>query len=940
MRMCVCVLALASLLAGSVRAQETVDSASVSGRVIDAQNEVVPGATVTLRQRATNTTRTAQTGADGRFRFTYLKVGEYELVVQLAGFADIRRPLSLSAGAAYELPLKLSVASLDTAVTVTAEPPVIETARSQIASTIRRTEVAAVPLNGRNVLDLALLAPGVSSANTGSTQLFAETSAVPGGGLSVGSQRNFSNNFVLDGVSANDDAAGLSGIPVSVDAVEQFQVVTSGGQAQLGRALGGYFNIVTRSGTNAFSGDAFGYFRDSSIDAANALSHTRLPMDQQQVGGSMGGPIARDRTFFFANVERRNLDQTGLVTISPSAVDAIDARLAATGYPGARIETGEYKNPVDTSNGLVKIDHQVGPRDQINARYLVYDARSENSRGAGGLNAATASAGLANRDHAVSFGNTATVSSHTVNETRLQIVHSRLNAPATDPVGPAVSIAGVASFGTLSVSPTRRVNTLVELVDNLSREAGAHALRAGVDAIWNDDTITFPRAARGSYTFSSLDRFLTGAYNNAGFTQAFGISSVSQTNPNVGVYAQDEWKLVPSFTLNAGLRYDLQFLQTIRTDTNNIAPRIGFAWSPSASGRTLVRGGAGLYFDRVPLRALANALLSAGNTTDISNLRQTIVALSPGETGAPVFPGILTSPEASVTLPTLTTMQRDLRNAYSQQANVQVERQIGRQTTIAAAFQYIRGRDLIVSINQNVPSCIAVGANNGCRPNPAYANDSQYSSAASSNYKGLQLSVVRHPSSWGQYRVSYTLSKAMSNVGEFFFSSPIDPFDLSKDWGRSDDDQRHRLAVSGSVTARGRWAERPWARLLRNVELSGTLRAYSSLPFNITSGQTTIQGTAARPVLDGAFIPRNAGQGPDFFTLDIRAGRSWHAGSRASIDGFVEVFNLTNHTNVVTVNGNFGAGAFPTNPSPTFGQPTAVGDPRVVQLGARVRFGG
>src|SRR4029079_13700069 len=157
--------------------------------------------------------------------------------------------------------------------------------------------------------------------------------------------------------------------------------------------------------------------------------------------------------------------------------------------------------------------------------------------------------------------------------TRAQITHGDLEAPPTDPVGPGVSIAGVATFGTLSTSPTGRVNTMFEVVDNLSHQAGAHALRAGVDVLYNDDTITFPRSPRGSYSFGSLANFLAGVYGNAGFTQTFGASVVSQTNPNLGMYAQDEWKISPELTLNAGVRYDLQFLQTIRTDANNVAPR-------------------------------------------------------------------------------------------------------------------------------------------------------------------------------------------------------------------------------------------------------------------------------------------------------------------------------------------------------------------------------
>jgi len=919
-------------------AQETINSATVSGRVSDPQGGVVPGARVTARQLDTNLAAETVTDQAGRFRFPLLRVGRYDISAHLEGFKDASRRLTLTVGSAFDVPLVLAVAGLDASVTVTAEAAVLETARSQIAATVSETEVRALPLNGRNFLDLALLVPGVSPTNVASTQLFAETSAVPGGGLSIGSQRNFSNNFIVDGLSANDDAAGLSGMPYGVDAVDQFQVVTSGGQAELGRALGGYVNVVTKSGTNVLHGAAYGYVRDDRLNAANALSGTTLPMHQNQYGGSLGGPLLRDRTFYFSNVEQRRLDQSGLVTVSQASVDAINARLASSGYPGAPIATGIYPNPVDSTNVLGKIDHQVSGGHQAAIRYVLYDVTSANSRGAGGLSAPTASAGLDNVDQTVAFSDTISLSSRTVNETRAQVTHSDLQAPPSDPIGPAVSIAGVASFGTLSGSPVRRQNTLYQIVDNLSHQAGAHALRAGVDVLYNDDTIAFPRSIRGAYAFSSLANFLAGTYNNAGFTQTFGATVVSQKNPNVGVYAQDEWKIAPRLTVNYGVRYDLQFLQTVETDRNNISPRAGFAWSLSDSQRTVIRGSAGLFYDRVPLRALANALLSAGNTTDLAALRQIGISLSPGQAGAPVFPNILATPIASVTLPNLTTMDRRMQNAYSRQAGVELEHQLGARSTVSAGYQYTRGEDLIISINQNVPGCVATGTNNGCRPNPAYGNNSQYSPLATSSYHGVHVSFVQRPTRWGSYRVSYTVSRAMDDVGEFFFSSPIDPFDLSKDWGRSDDDQRHRLVVNGAIASPSGPARTAWARLTNGFQLSGTLQYYSALPFNITSGVTTIQGTAGRPIVDGAFIERNAGTGPDFFTINTRLSRSFPTGGRAQIEAMVEAFNLTNRTNLVTVNGNFGAGAYPASPSPTFAQPTAVGDPRSIQLAVRVTF--
>jgi hypothetical protein len=925
-RLCALALALC-VYAGPppLFAQETVNSASVSGRVTDQQGAVVPGAQVSARQTETNVIRETVTDQDGRFRFPYLKVGRYEITVRLQGFADATRALTLTVGSAFELPMTLRVGTLDTSVTVSAEATVLEAARSQIAGTVSQAEVQTLPMNGRNFLDLALLVPGVSPTNVASTQLFAETSAVPGGGLSVGSQRNMSNNFIVDGLSANDDAAALSGIPYGVDAVDQFQVVTSGGQAELGRALGGYFNVVTKSGTNRNLGDLYGYFRDDRLNAANPLSGQALPMDQQQVGGSIGGPIAKDRTFYFTNLEHRNLDQSGLTTILEENVGPINARLAATGYKGPAVTTGVYGNPVQSTNYLGKIDHQVSRADQLSIRYSLYDVGSQNSRGAGGLSAPSASSALDNIDQTVAFSNTWTLSPRTVNETRAQVAHGDLRAPPTDTVGPAVSIAGVATFGTLSSSPTRRVNTLYQIVDNLSHQAGAHALRAGLDILYNDDTITFPRSIRGAYSFSSLANFLAGVYTGTGFTQTFGTTVVSQTNPNLGLYAQDEWKIARSLTLNAGLRYDLQYLQTIRTDRNNLSPRVGAAWSPLASRRTIVRGSAGLFFDRVPLRALANALLSANNTSDVANLRQNSIILAPTQAGAPVFPNILAAAVPSVTLPNLTTMNPAMRNAYSRQASVEIEQQIGERGTVSVGYQYTGGRHLIISINQNVPSCAASGTNNGCRPNPTYGNNSQYSPAAESSYHGLHLSFVQRPTRWGQYRVSYTYSKAMANVGEFFFSSPIDPFDLSKDWGRSDDDQRHRLVVNGSAMVYG-------------FQVSGMVQSYSALPFNITSGVTTIQGTAGRPIVNGAFIPRNAGIGPDFFSANLRLSRTFPLRDRVRLEGLVEGFNLTNRTNVVTINGNFGPGAYPTSPSSNFGQVLSVSDARSFQFGLRLRF--
>jgi Carboxypeptidase regulatory-like domain/TonB dependent receptor len=930
-------------------AQETINYSSLGGGVTDPQQAVVPGATVIARQTDTNIASETTTDSEGRFRFLYLRVGPYELKVHLPGFADNVRTVTLTVGGAFDVPISLNVAGLDTAVTVTGDTAVMETARTQIVGTVPQTEIQRLPMNGRNFLDLALLLPGVSPTNVGSTQLFPETSAVQGQGISIASQRNLSNNFIVDGLTANDDAAGLSGIPYGVDAIEQFQVVTSGGQAELGRALGGYINVITKSGTNSLHGTIYDFLRDDNFNARNALSGQKLPMDQQQYGGSIGGPLVRSRTFYFSNLERRSLDQTGLVTIRDENVPVINARLAAVDYPGSPVSTGVYPNPLHSANFLGKIDHQVAGSDQFSVRYSLYHVTSHNARGAGALNAPSASAGLDNSDHSVALGNTWTLSSRTVNETRAQVAFGDLKAPQTDPIGPAVSISGVASFGTLSGSPTRRKNTMYQIVDNLSHQAGGHSLRGGVDFVFNDDTITYPRSVRGSYSFSSLANFLTGTYS--GFTQTFGNPVVSQRNSNVGVYAQDEWRIGTQLTFNAGLRYDLQFLESINTDTNNISPRAGFAWSPSRSQNLLVRGNAGLFFDRVPLRPVANAILSARNTTDLDKLHQPSVSgISPTQAGAPVFPAILSERLLTTTLVDFTTMDRNLQNGYSKQASLEVERSLGAGRTVSIGYQYLGGENLLMSVNQNVPRCAAAGTNNGCRPISTYRNNSQYSSLAESTYHGLHVSFLQRPISWASLRVTYTLSKSMNDVGEAFFSSPIDPMDVRRDWSRSDDDQRHRLVINGTVNAPMSRATTVWERLSHGFQVSGMLQYYSALPFNVVSGVPNLQGTTSRPLANGAvtspnfdvrpveFISRNAGAGSDFFAANVRVSRVFRVTRDMKFEGLVEAFNLTGRVNPITRNNTFGPGAYPTNPLASFNQITAVGDPRSVQFGLRLTF--
>lgn len=946
-------LTLLLILPTLLRAQESITHASVTGRVLDPSGAVVSHSTVTATELATNQTSTTETDDRGRFRFPYLSVGTYRISTKAVGFAETARRVQLTVGAAFDLTLQVSMSQATANVQVTAEPPLIETDRSQIGETVSQTEAANLPFEGRNYLDLALLLPGVSPTNTASTQTLAETSEVVGQGYSVNSQRNFSNSFVVDGLSDNDDAAGVAGNVFGLDVVREFQVVTSGGQAEFGRALGGYFNIITNSGTNDLHGSAYGFLRNQRLNADNALSGSKLPLTQGQYGASLSGPLQRDRSFLFGNFEEQRLNTAGIITITPANAAQINTRLIAVGYQAPLLTVGTgpatlYPTTLHTDTLFLRGDHQFSQKDQFNIRYSLYKLSSINARGVGGLVGVSNGTSVFDTNNTIAVSNIATLSPRTFNETRGQFIYDSLNAPPNDQIGPVVAISGVATFGRSTSSPTARLNYLYEVVDNLVMERGAHTFKTGVDFVYNDDTITYPQSIRGSYAFSSLANFLSGTYNSQGYTQNFGIPTVQQNNPNIGFYAQDEWKISRSFTLNAGLRYDLEFLHTINTAFGKVSPRVGFAWSPFANHGTVVRGSYGLYYDRIPLRPLANALLSAHNTIDPNQAALLSYTFSPGQAGAPTFPSVATTPPAGA-VENYSLMNPNIHTPYSQQASLGIEQQISAKGTLGISYQHLRGLHLIGSINTNINI-------DGTRPDPTRGNIKPYSSVFDSYYDGLEVSFQERPVPWGSVRVSYTWSKAIDDISEFFFSAPINNYYPGQDRSRSDDDQRNRIVFNASLTSPTRPATGWVEHLTYGWRLGGILQYYSPLPFNIVTGANTKQATSQRPcapgysltangglnpcteALPGAVIGRNAGVGFDFFSLNARLSRTFALTERIKLEGIAEAFNSLNHRNDMIPNATWGTGAYPNAPNATFGQATAVGDPRSVQLAARVSF--
>lgn len=914
-----------------VGAQQSVSTAMLSGFIEDANGASVSGASVSITAVDRNQSSVGITDQAGRFRFSYLPVGNYRLVVTATGFATREQALTLTVGQSLSLTISLPVAGVSGGVEIGAEPPVVEVVRTQVSETILPREIDALPLNGRNYLDLAALTPGVTRGNPVANQRFAETSAVPGTQINIAGQRNINNGFVIDGLSANDDAADLPGTFLSQEVIGEFQVIASGGIAEFGRSSGGIVNIVTRSGSNAWHGRMYGFLVNQHLNARNPLATARTPLTQAQYGASIGGPLRRDKGFLFSNFERTSLRSTAVITISPDNVTTINNILdhfMHLGYKGPLISTGLAPTGYRSDNLFVRGDYRLSGRHLLNARYSFYDIDSENARGVGGLNAVSRGTSLANRDQTLAIGEVASLGANVVNEVRFQYTHSRLDAPPNDLTGPAITISGVANLGTSTSSPTGRSNDLIELVDNLTIQRADHSVKFGADLLYNRVDIMFPGALQGVFTFSSLANLLAGRYTT--YQQAFGVPSLFQSNPNLGLFLQDEWRVRRDLTINAGIRYDLQSLpDPIATDKNNIAPRIGMAYAPG-SGKTVLRASYGLYFDRIPLRTTSNALQRDGT-------RYKVATFAWGQAGAPQFPNVATAFPTGF-LPSITTIDPLIENAYSQQASVQIERELAAGTSLAVGYLSTRGRQLVLARNVNVPTLTAaeatkLGVPNLGRPNPNYGNISRYESSGDSWYNGMTVSLNRRFRDWAGMRFSYTFSKAIDNTGSAFFFTPQDNFNLRGDRGLSDNDQRHVLALGGTLAVPGTGHRSIFGRVVSGFQLNPIFRYGSALPFNILTGTDRNNDTNLndRPVGVG----RNTGRGFSFASFDLRLSRRVRFTESIGLEVIAEAFNLFNRANLQLPNGTWGAG---TTPNATFGLPTSAADPRQFQFGLRLNY--
>jgi outer membrane receptor protein involved in Fe transport len=812
-------LALAACL--PLLSQNTAGTGSITGVVIDASGSAVPDATVVVQNESKGIRREISTTEGGVFNAPSLTPAPgYSVTITKAGFATYQtREISLQVGQTVSLSPKLQISSSSTKVEVTAEAPIIENTKTDVSGLVDSRQIQDLPINGRRVDNFVLLSPGVTSDAAFGLLTFR---GLPGG-----------NSFLTDGIDTTNDfydenAGRTRSYNISQDAVQEFQTITSGSLAEYGRASGGIVNTITRSGTNAFHGTAYWFFRNSTLNATDISSNGLKPQDwRHQAGASVGGPIKKDKLFFFFNgeLQRRffpiassNVQNTTLfsspTTIRPTECGAPASAAqcgAASNYILNRAAPQTVPRTADVNLLFAKIDYQVNDRNRATFEVNYLDFRSPNGiqsqssivdGSAVGNNATTTVF-----DRTAKAGLTTILSANMVNEFKFGYFKDRQydpNSPSLlPPFGPiGLTITGVDAISNIGYSTNyNRLDPSeqrFQVADTLSYTVGKHNLKFGFDYANVEDYVVQLRNPYGTYSYSSLTNFaldFSGAtavkhYNS--FSQAFGNPLVDTFVNEYAAFIQDEWRVTPKLTISPGLRYEKENLpqqpaaninplypQTGRIPQTelNFAPRLGVAYA--INDKTVLRASYGIFYNRYPTATISSFFVNTGILQSTYSLN-TAAQIAAG----PNFPNSLAVPPTSgAATPSIAFADSAFRPAYSEQANFSIERQLTSKSSFTASYIWSRGLHLLSGYDANVaPSTTSytypiLNAQNQVvnsyttpifttRLNPRFNSIIDTTSSANSYYNGLALQYQRRLSTWFQGQVSYTWSHAIDyNIG-------------------------------------------------------------------------------------------------------------------------------------------------------------------------------
>ncbi len=935
---------LAIALPMAVLAQQALTGA-IGGTVRDASESAVPNAQVTARNLHTGLERSGVATEVGLFRIALLPVGEYEVTVTAQGFNDAKAgPVRVGVGQMVEIDIRLTVGAVTEQVTVQAQVAAIETTRTSVAASVDAGQISNLGLNGRDFLNFILLTPGV-------------TRDVRTGDLSFAGQRGTLNNLQVDGADNNNtffgQALGRTGsgrapYQFSVDSVEEFQVNTNGYSAEFGRAGGAVINVVTKSGTNTFHGSAFEVFRDRYMNANtwinNSQGRPRQPFHVNQFGATVGGPVVKNKDFFFFNYDgqRRHLPNPVFLGVPiPAALTAVPANQPAIQRLQGLLES--YSLAFDQDVYLIKNDWHMSDKHRLSVRYNRQKFNGEGLESSGNQVALEHSGVALVKTDTVTASLSSVLTSAMLNEFRFQVLRDdEPGLPRTLGVETVLRHGGVTalSFGSSSISPRYTNLKGIQFIDNLSLTKGRHTLKFGGDLHHAAIENLFAGNVRGSYAFNSYDDYFAG--RPASYVQAFAGEGTPGflTKPNfteVGFYAQDEFRATSRLTLNFGLRYDLALLTRppvtnpdpqlvpfgvdtgyLKNDKNNFGPRFGFAYRPLDSNRLVVRGGYGFYYGRVPQILVSTAY----NQNGLSG-----ISLSFTGTAIPTYPNIFNSRPAGgiFAAPSIFFFDKSWVMPLTMQGSLGVEYEVRPNTTIGVGYLTVRGEHLSRTRDINLYPAEAVPVNlpglgsrtllrhpgpQGAplRPMSRFARVSAFESGADSFYHGFTLSLKRRFHTRYQVTLAYTFSKAIDTVVDFTnvvaFNSTDDPKHPQSglypglDRGPSVNDQRHRVVTNfvwdldyfdKGANAAARYLQGGWS-------VSGIILAQTGQPFSNAVGgdaNNDTNGATDRVPQDG----RNTNYGPTIANWDLRLAKAIPIRERLKFQMALDLFNAFNHAN-------------------------------------------
>ena len=912
-------------------AQTGVADGSIGGLIHDPSGAAVADALVSARNLDTGFERSSSSNQEGQFEVPLLPPGRYEVSISVKGFAPFKQTgIVVQLAKTSNLDVKLTLGSSEQNVTVEADASILTTRSTDVSGDLNSKAMENLPLTTRNTFNLALFAPGFNGRRD--DEFGNPTFAF--GGL----QRKA---FLIDGID-NSQRGGPGRLGIfAPETVQEVRVIANSMDAEYGRTVGGMISMITRGGGNDIHGEGLVLLRRPGLVARPSLAATKAFEQWATYSGNVGGPVIKNKLWYFISGEYEPYDYPRAVTITP-------ANAIALNLPASDLGSSPFKQRFQTFLG--RADYQIDSRNSVYVRYNSYwDPSKYNT--SGGLEVTSADNNFDDRNQTWASQWTSILSPQTINEFRFGSLEREFyRPPVSGMIGPTISISSVATLGTDSSAGQYYLEHQYNFVEGLTRTRGRHQFKFGFD-IGTIHVISKDRLAE-TFTFSNLTNYLntvnhvvnpaTGTTNwYTQLVQAFGNNVADHRTNSYNFYAQDTFQVTPKLTLSYGLRYE--FLQypgldpnaplvnsrSVRSDPWNWAPRFGFAWK--ADDKTVIRGGFGVFYDTLNLRLLSQVIRQNGANV----LSYTI---TPSTAGAPIFPNLLASPAGTLSKPNVTTFSPDFKQLRTQQANLQVERAVGNDFSVTAGTQYYGGRHLPVLLDTNLGGPVGYLADgrpifsSANRPNASFNQILQLSSVANSVYYGGFLALNKRLSRDFQFTASYTLGWAFNtndSTGDTG-SNVTNSTDLRRDYGLSSSDQRQRFVLQGV------WQPRARNPLLGGWMVAPNVTLTSPFPINVVQG-TDLNGDGVnndRPLFRG----RNDTSGYGFKEVNLRISRAFRYKERYSLEVIAEAENLLNSLNAACTTAGCTGAVVNTFNAVDFKRITSATDSRQIQVGGRLRF--